>query len=156
MKSNVYRSTLKISEVMDKDTVALIKDQYVNIGEVVVKADELIAIGYGNDNTQQNAQGRIFAALMDAEGNEIEGKLRIMMASSQNIPVGNPPVLLDVDLCTTRQGENDRIGQIPMPCSNQMLSKDKKIQFFVMADKDGQTVSKEKSVLLLDITRTLV
>lgn len=153
----IYHATLKTNEIMQKESVTLVPDQYVEIGRVVVKADEQIAMGYGKDDTQQNAQGRIFVHLLDEEENEISGKLRIMMTSSQNIPVGNPPIPLDMDLAALRQGENDRIGQVPFPCTGTMLSKDKVFVFLVCNDTEtAQTVSREKSHMLMDITKTLV
>ena len=155
--SAYYHGTLKTADVIGKDTVDLIPGQYTNIGELVVAADEQIGMGYGNDNTQQNAQGRIFVGLHTADGTDISGKFRIIQVSSQNIPIGSQPVLLDVDLAALCQGEHDRIGQIAFPWNKTLLSKDKKFQFQVLNDTAAvQTVSKAHSNILMDITRKLV
>lgn len=154
---NYYHGTLKTADVIGKETVDLIPGQYTNIGEIIVAADEQIGMGYGNDNTQQNAQGRIFVGLHTADGTEISGKFRIIQVSSQNIPIGSQPVLMDVDLAALCQGENDRIGQIPFPWNKTLLSKAKKFQFQVLNDTDTvQTVSRAHSSVLMDITRRLV
>ena len=152
-----YHGTLKTDDVISKDTVDLVPGQYTTIGEYVVAADEQVGMGYGNDDTQQNAQGRIFAGLYTEDGTPISGKFRIIQVSSQNIPIGIRPVLLDVDAAALCQGENDRIGQIPFPWNKTLLSHFKKYVFQVLNDTEAvQTVSKAHSNILMDITRKLV
>lgn len=155
----LYRDTLNTEDVIGAATVALVPGQYVTVGELVVKADELVGMGYGSFKAQDQADGRIYANFMDNSGTAkpIEGKFRIIMLSSQNIPVGASPVILDVDCAALRAGNGSRPGQIPFNFNDILLSKDKKFCFQIMnTAASAQTVSKANSSVLMDITRALI
>lgn len=153
----LYRDTINTEDVINKDTVALVPGQYVTIGELVVKADELVGMGFGSYKAQDQADGRIFADFQDGSNNKIEGKFRIIMLSSQNIPVGASPVILDVDCAALRAGDGSRPGQIPFNFNDILLSKDKKFCFQINnSAASAQTVSKANSKVLMDITRALI
>lgn len=155
--ANYYHGTLKTDDVINSDSVTLVKGQYITIGELVVQADEQVGIGYGGDDTQQNAQGRIFVSLKTTAGAAISGKFRILQVSSQNIPVGAQPVLIDIDLAALSQGADDRINQVALPWNKTLLSKDKKFQFQVLNDAaTAQAIDKSKCNVLMDVTRRLV
>lgn len=155
----LYRDTLNTGDVIGASTVALVLNQYVTIGELVVKADELVGMGYGSYKAQDQADGRIYADFEDTTGTPvpIEGKFRIIMLSSQNIPVGASPVILDVDCAALRNGSGSRPGQIPFNFNDILLSKDKKFAFQIMNTAgSAQTLSKANSSVLMDITRALI
>lgn len=155
----LYRDTLNTGDVIGASTVALVLNQYVTIGELVVKADELVGMGYGSYKAQDQADGRIYADFKDNSGTPvaIEGKFRIIMLSSQNIPVGASPVVLDVDVAALRNGSGSRPGQIPFNFNDILLSKDKKFAFQIMNTAgSAQTLSKANSSVLMDITRALI
>lgn len=159
MAVNLYRSTLNTADVINSATVALVKNQYVTIGEYVVKADELVGMGFGEYLAQDQADGRIYADFKDNSGTPaaIEGKFRIIMLSSQNIPVGARPVVIDVDCAALRAGSGSRPGQIPFEFKQVLLSKDKKFAFQILNTKStAQTLSSANSTVLMDITRALV
>lgn len=159
MAGYLYRGTLNTADVINAATVALVKEQYVDLGKKVVAADELIGMGYGGNNEQGEAQGRIFVELKDNSGTPvaIDGMFRIIMTSSQQIPVGEKPVIIDVDLAALKQGGADRTKQIPFPFTNVMLSKDKEFHFQVKnTAASAQTVALANSSVLIDITRQLV
>lgn len=159
MAGSLYRGTLNTDDVIGAATVALVKGQYVDIGVLKVKADELVGMGYGNENTQDAAQGRIFIELKDNSGTPVavDGKFRILMTSSQQMPVGEKPVIIDVDLTALSQGSGDRTKQIPFTFNNVMLSRDKEFHFQVCnTAASAQTLVKANSKCLIDITRQLV
>lgn len=155
----LYRSTLNTGDVIGTSTVTLVKGQYVDIGVLKVKADEYVGMGYGEDTAQNTAQGRIFFEAKDNSGTPvaIEGMFRIYMTSSQQLPVGEKPVVIDVDLAALAQGSGNRTQQIPLPFNNVMLSKDKEFHFQIMnTAASAQTLSLANSKALIDITRQLV
>lgn len=159
MAYTTFRDTLNTAAVIGSNTVALVPGQYVTIGELVVKADELVGMGYGPYTAQDQAAGRIFADFKDNSGTPaaITGKFRIMMVSSQNIPVGSAPVVLDVDCSALRSGSGNRTEQIPFAFNDLLLSKDKKFVFQIMeTGSSAQTVSKANSSVLMDITRAMI
>ena len=155
---NTYRSNLIMTDIMQEDTVSLIQGEWTKIGEVVVKADELIGMGYGGNSAQNMAEGRIFLDLKDNSSTPavIKGDFRIMLQSSQDIPIGTKPVWFEVNLDILRSGSSDRNGQIPFYFENLMLSKDKKFTFWVKCSESGKTLSKANSTALIDITKQLV
>lgn len=156
--NNLYRSTLNASDIIGAATVTLVPGQYVDLGVLKVNADELVGMGYGDDNSQEAAQGRIYVDLMDNSGTPvaIKGKFRIYMTSSQQIPVGEKPVVIDVDLAALRAGTS-RQEQVPFPFTKVMLSRDKEFHFQVMnTAAAAQTVSLANSDALIDITRQLI
>ena len=155
----LYRDTLNTADVIGSATVALVPGQYVTIGELVVKADELVGMGFGSYKAQDQADGRIYADFKDSSSTPvaIQGKFRIIMLSSQNIPVGASPVILDVDCSALRNGSGSRPGQIPFNFNDILLSKDKKFAFQILnTAANAQTVSKANSTVLMDITRALI
>lgn len=157
--ANLYRGTLNEADIIDASTVTLVKGQYVDLGVVKVQADELIGMGYGADNTQANAQGRIYVELKDNSGTPvaISGMFRIIMTSSQQIPVSAEPVIIDMDLTALAQGGTNRAIAVPFPFKNVLLSRDKEFHFQVMnTAANAQTVSLANSKCLIDITRELV
>lgn len=156
-KTNYYRGNLNAADVIDTATVSLVANQYTKIGEVVVSADELIGMGFGAGGDQDNAAGRIYVALKDGETTPgaISGKFRIMMQSSQDMPIGAKPVVLDVDLDILASGATDRNGQIPFEFQDIFLSKDKKFVFYVKSTA-AATLTKANCTVNIDVTKQLV
>lgn len=157
-KTSFYRGNLKAADIIGASTVALTQNEYTKIGEVVVKADQLIGMGFGGGENQDNASGRIYVDLMDNASTPaaVNGKFRIMMQSSQDMPISSVPVILDVDLDILRSGANSRGGQIPWQFHDILLSKDKKFVFYVKCDDASITLSKANSTVNIDITQQLV
>lgn len=159
MANGLYRSTLNTADVINAATVTLVKDTYVKVGEVVVAADERIGMGYGSANQQDTSNGRIFVDLKDNSGTPvaISGMFRIEMESSQDMPIGAQPIVIDVDINTINQGAGNRTEQIAFPFENVLLSRDKKFSFYVKnTAASAQTLSQANSKCLIDITRQLV
>lgn len=157
--SNLYRSTLNTADVIGAATVTLVKDTYVKIGQTVVKADERIGMGFGGADAQDTANGRIFCDFKDNSGTPVavQGMFRIEMESSQDMPIGAQPIVIDVDINTINQGSSDRRAQIAFPFTNVLLSKDKKFVYYIKnTAASAQTLSQANSKCLIDITRQLV
>jgi hypothetical protein len=157
--SALYPATFTREEVITKGaTVALVAGQYTPIGEYVVKADELVGMGRGAMIAQNEAIGRLFAAFYDNTGTPVAittGKFRIMLLSSQDIPIGNKPVYIDVDLAALTSGQSIPADRFVLPFDNTLLSQDKKFQFLLKVPS-AVTLSKANSNILLDVTRALV
>lgn len=155
----LYRSTLNTADIINSSTVALVLGTYTKIGQVVVKADERIGMGYGSADMQDTANGRIYCDFKDNSGTPvaISGMFRIEMESSQDMPIGAQPIVIDVDINTINQGGTNRTQQIAFPFTNILLSKDKKFVFYIKNTAgSAQTLSQANSTCLVDITRQLV
>jgi len=158
-KNNFYRGNWGPSDLIGAATVVLIQNEWKTIGQVVVPADQLIGLGYGGFGTQDAAPGRLFVKLMDTTGTPvaIAGQFRIEIQSSNDMPLGGRPVLIDYDLATTSLGATNRTERLPLPFNNTMLSKDKKFVFKVKNTyASAQTLSRANSSVEIDITKQLV
>lgn len=159
-KNNFYRGNWGPTEVISSGaTVALIKDEWKIIGQVVVPADQLIGLGYGGNGMQDAAPGRLFVKLMDTTATPVAvtGQFRIEIQSSNDLPLGGRPVLIDYDLATTSLGATNRTERLPLPFNNVMLSKDKKFVFKVKNNAaSAQTLSRANSTIEIDVTKQLV
>ncbi|MHC1722244.1 MAG: hypothetical protein AB9836_03450 [Aminipila sp.] len=157
--NRAYRGNWGPSDIIDTDTVALIKGEWKVIGQIVIPADQLVGLGYGGVGTQDAAPGRLYVSLKDnsAEKKPIEGQFRIEIASSNDLPLGGRPVLIDYDLATTALGAVNRTERLPMPFANIVLSKDKKFVFKVKnTAATVQTLSRSNSAVEIDVTKQLV
>jgi len=158
-KNNFYRGNWGPADIIGAATVTLIKGEWKTIGEVVVPADQLIGLGYGGYGTQDAAPGRMYVELMDNTVTPvaITGQFRIEIQSSNDMPLGGRPVLIDYDLATTALGATNRTERLPLPFANVMLSKDKKFVFKVKNNaSSAQTLSQANSSVEIDITKQLV
>ena len=154
-----YRACWGAADIIGAATVTLVKNEWKEIGSVTVPADQLIGLGYGGQAGQDDAVGRIFVDLVDNTGTpvDIAGLFRIMITSSNDLPLGARPVLIEYDLATLRLGETDRAGRLPLPFSGIMLSKDKIFKFLVKNTfASAQTLELADSSAEIDITKQMV
>lgn len=158
-KNAWYRGNWGPADIIGSATVALILGEWKEIGKVVVPADQLVGLGYGGIDGQNAATGRLYVKLMDNSqpAVAITGQFRIMITSSNDLPLGQRPVLIDYDLATTALGSTDRAGRLPMPFTGLMLSKDKVFKFLVKNKASAvQTLSLANSAVEIDITKQMV
>lgn len=160
LNGKIYPGTFTENDVFDAATVACPAGQYTLIGEYKVQADELVGLGRGIFASQNEAIGHLFAALYDSSTPAVlftAGKLRIMLVSSQDIPIGAKPVCVDVDLAQLTTGATVPADRFALPYDDVLLSRDRKIQFFVYNGSGSSvTLSKANSTVLCDITRALI
>ena len=157
--NSCYRGNWGPADVIGAATVTLIKDEWKAIGQVVIPADMLVGLGYGQVGTQDAAMGRLFVDLKDNSGTPaaVTGQFRIEIMSSNDMPLGGRPVLIDYDLATTALGLTNRSERLPLPFSDIVLSKDKKFVFKVKNDAaSAQTLSRANSKIEIDITKQMV
>lgn len=154
----LYPGSFTQKEVCSEGDVALTPGVYTKIGEYKVQADELVGIGRGSYSAQNDAVGRIIANFKDSSGNAItSGKFRIMLVSSQDIPIGQKPVWIDVDLNQLTLGATNPAEKYVLPFDGTLLSRDKKFQFFIMnTTSSSVTLDASACSVLMDITRALV
>lgn len=145
-----FRSALVANDLISAATVSVIAGQYVKLGEKKVEAGELLAIGYGQESGQNNAQGRIFMDIKDTTATPVavKGTVRLQVYSPQNRPL---VILGEWRTETLSSGANDRTKMIPLPEDVYFLSEDKKLVLEFLADAN-QTVSKTNTTILLDTT----
>jgi len=160
-RQSLYPATFTQDEVITKGaTVVLTNAQYTPIGEYVVKADEFVGLGRGGLIAMNEAIGRLYCEFFDTTATPvaiITGKLRIMLLSSQDMPIGGKPVYLDVDLSALTTGKTIPADRFVLPFDNTLLSEDKKFQFLIKNTSGANvTLSKANSKVLLDVTRALV
>jgi len=143
-----FRSAFTKNELIDTATVVCVAGNPIKLGEYVVPAGELVAIGYGDHDGQESANGRIYIDLKSTTA-EVDGLVRLSAFSPQDRPF---EILREYRTETLRQGTGDRTKQIPFPVHDLNISEDKKIVLEFIADS-GVTVSKADSTILMDITK---
>lgn len=154
----LYPGSFTQAEVCSSGDVSLTPGVYTKIGEYKVQADEAVGIGRGSYSSQDTAIGRLIANFKNSTGTAIlTGKFRIMLVSSQDIPIGNKPVYIDVDLNQLTNGATNPAERYVLPFDGVLLTKDKKFQFFICNTTSAAvTLDADESSVLMDITRMLV
>lgn len=159
-KSTLYPGSFTEEDVFGAASVACPAGQYTLIGEYVVKADEAVGIGRGGYASQNEAIGHLYASFKDNQSTPAQftnGKFRIMYASSQDIPIGSKPVFVDVDLAAIATGATIPSDRFALPFENVLLTKDRKIQFFIYnGTSSSVTLVKANSDVYIDATRALI
>ena len=77
--------------------------------------------------------------------------MRIMLVSSQDMPIGAKPVYLDVDLAQLTVGETTPSERYVLPFDGTMLTKDKKIQFLIYNPNAAVTLDASACSVLIDM-----
>jgi hypothetical protein len=149
-----YRGAFTKAEMIKAATVALVRGEFIRVGEYNVQAGELISIGYGMLNGQESATGRIFLDLKDSTEVpvQIDGTIRFVIVSPQDRPL---EILAEYRSETLRTGTGDRTKQVPFAESDVWISEDKKLVMEVKADETA-TLSKANSTILFDVTRGVI
>lgn len=148
----VYRSSMTEDEMIGKTSVAVLQGVPTKLGEYVVRAGELVSIGFGDQSGLHDATGRIYAKLANSAGTELRGKLRFQIYSPQDRPL---QILAEYDTDIVNDNETDRTKQVPFPENQAWLSEDKKLVLEFIAKADG-TVDKTKSRILFDTTQAVI
>lgn len=160
MENVIYPGTFTQEDIIGSATVSLVPGVYTKIGEYVVKADELVGLGRGGYAAQNEAIGRLYASFKDGSGTPVQisnGKFRVMVESSQDMPIGAKPVAIDVDLAALLTGANNPAERYALPFDGTMLSKDKKFVFLIKNNTASSiTLTKANCSVLMDTTRQLV
>jgi hypothetical protein len=126
----------------------------MRLGTYTVVAGELVSVGYGNLDGQENAQGRIYLDLKDNATTplEVNGVVRLSVYSPQDRPI---EIISEMRTETLRTSSSDRTKQISFPEHDLMVKEDKKIVLEFIPDANA-TISKANSTLIMDITKFTV
>jgi len=159
--NNIYPGTFTKDQVITEGaTVTLNPGVYTKIGQYVVKADELVGLGRGGYDALNTAIGRLFAKFYDNSGTPVaitNATFRIMLESSQDMPIGAKPVFVDVDASQLVLGATNPAERFVFPFDGTLLSKDKKFVFEIKNNgSSAVTLSKANSTVEMDITRALI
>lgn len=144
-----YRSSMTEDDIIGSATVNVLKGVPTKLGEYVVRAGEMVSIGYGEQKGLHDATGRIFAKLLDSASAELRGKLRLSVFSPQDRP---ELILAEYDTDIVNDNETDRTKQTPFAEHGAMIREDQKLVLEFIAKADG-AVDKSKSKVLFDTTQ---
>lgn len=147
-----FRSAFTQADLIGSAAVATLAGQYNKLGEYKVQAGEMVGLGYGAQNGQENATGRLYSLLKIAAGTEVAGTIRLSIYSPQDRPI---LVVDEFRTETINQNATDRTKQVPFPFKNIWVTEDKKIVMEFKPDADA-TLDKTKCVVLMDITKAVV
>lgn len=147
----VYRSAKTQADLISGD-ISCIAGQYVRLGTYVVKAGEMISVGYGAQSAMNEAQGRYFARLEDSAGNILSGTLRLSVYSPLDRPI---EIIGEMRTEQLNTDPVDRTKQIPFPEDQAWITRDKKLVLEFCCDTTV-TLTKSKSTVLMDTTQAVV
>jgi hypothetical protein len=147
-----YRSTLNEAQLFSAATIVCTAGQYNRIGEYKILAGELLALGFGTNNDQSNAIGRIYILMNVAGPTEVPGYYRITQMSASDRP---GIILWESRTEITNANPTDRTKQVPLNESPYFIGQDKRIAFDFMPDATA-TVTKADSKIRLDVTKVAV
>ena len=159
-----YAGTFNEDIVCSEDTgsgVVLTPGMYVPIGKYVVKADERVGLGRGGYDSQNAAIGHLFAQFFDNTASTpvqiTNGKFRVLLESSQGIPIGGRPVWVDVDLNQIATGKDTPSERYAFPFEDVVLSEDRVFKFLIKNNGSTPvTLSKANSKVICDVTRVMI
>lgn len=126
--------------------------QYNKVGSYIVKAGEVIFMGYGASANMDNAVGRIYAIAQTAVPAEIKGTWLLQIESAQDIPLEVLGTWRTEDFNTSAA---DKTKQLPWPLMEPGVSRDKKLVLYFKPDATA-TMAAAQTTISFDITRLLV
>lgn len=147
----IYRSSLSHDELISAATTVCNQGVPTKLGEYVVQAGQVIALGYGEQSGLDNAVGRIFMDIRDnaaSPGAVAKGKVRLSIFTPQNRP---DRILGEWDIDILNDNAADRTKQTPLPFNRIFLQEDKKLVLEFIA-KNTVTIGKSNSTILFDTT----
>jgi hypothetical protein len=147
-----FRDAFTQNDLMSKATYSVVAGETVRLGAYVVKAGEVVSMGCGRSDGQENATGRIYALIKNATV-ELTGKLRISVYSPQDRPI---TILGEYRTNILSANATDRTKQLPFPESPVWVQEDQKIVLEFTPDVTDAALTKAQCVLLFDITRGVV
>lgn len=143
-----YRSTLTQNDLVATSTACL-AGQMNLLGEYKIVPGELIAMGYGSDNTQSNAVGRMYMFIGVAGPTESPGVVRLVAMSATDrqyeIVYESRNEIVDAN-------PTDRTKQLPFEQFNLFLSENKRWALFFQPDVNS-TITKAATTIRIDVTR---
>lgn len=149
----VYRSAKTQADFIPAD-VSVIAGQFVRLGSYTVKAGEVISVGYGAQSAQNEAQGRIFAKMMNTAGTpaELRGTIRLSVYSPLDRPI---EIICEFRTEQLNTDPVNRTLQIPFPEDQAWISRDKKLVLEFNSDTTD-TLSHTNSAFRMDTTQGVV
>jgi hypothetical protein len=148
----MYRSAFNKDTFFSAATVAVVAGEAKKLGEYAVNSKEIISLGWGGLEGQENAQGRIYVQLKDnteAGAVQIHGTVRLSVYSPQDRPIAIMHEFRTEQLDTS---STDRTKQIPFPEGMYEITEDNKIVMEFISDTSA-TLSKANSTIMMDIKR---
>jgi hypothetical protein len=142
-----FRSAFTKSDLMSGDIICT-AGLYNKLGEFIMPAGLHVALGFGRESGQENAQGRIYMDLKTAASVVVSGTVRLSVFSPQNRSMR----VLDEWRTEALAASTDRTKQIPLPFNGTWVSEDKKYVLEFMPDVTA-TVAKAQSTVTIDVTK---
>lgn len=152
MNTNYWRSALTLDDFFAADK-AVTAGQFNLLGEYTLNPGQVVILGFGTLDGQQDADGRIYVDIKDnsaAPGVNLDGVLQICYYDANDHLMYT---MQEYRTETLRTNNSDRTKQIPFPEADKGISAFKSIKIFFKPDATGKTVSATNSSLIMDITR---
>lgn len=151
----------KFKKTLDKSDFGLFKEDtqeceagnWNNIGEFTVPPQQMYAYGFGTDSKPHN-QGYLFIDLKDDDGNDLEGKLRLVQEDANGL---TKHVVYEEQVDVLRGDKSDRQKKTPLPekVSYPLISEDSRMKIeYDPVNEDGTGDYSESQSLVPVTVRT--
>jgi hypothetical protein len=145
--SNAFRGCLTYANIALAADPVMAAGVMQQIGEYKVPDGTAIALGFGNQQGQESAQGRIYMKLIDDAAAEEAGMLRIELRNPRGIPVRT----LFESRTEALSASTDRTKQLPFPEQNVVLTEGWKLAFLAECDA-ADTIDMSACLAAIDVT----
>jgi hypothetical protein len=150
MISNAFRGCLTYANLALAANPSLAAGVWAQVGEYTVPDGTAIALGFGAQQGQDQAQGRIYLKMIDdtaGDATEEPGMLRLELRNPRGIPVRT----LFESRSEALSASTDRTKQLPFPELNVVATEGWKLALLMKADA-ADIVQMTKSVAAIDCT----
>lgn len=145
---NPYKTTLTQMDFVGAATVATTAAKWVEIGRVTIPAGTAYALGFGEQNGQDSAQGRLYMDTKDSTPAVEAGMIRFEIRDPQDRPV---KTVFESRTESVTTSATDRTQQLPFAERSEMIGEDFAIIFQFKGDA-SDLINKANSKFLIDTT----
>jgi hypothetical protein len=138
--------------------VLLVKDTWTQVGYISGKAGIGYVIGAGSLRGQSNAEGRLYAELIDTAAAQVNGEIKFELEDAAGV---RQQVLFEGDIVALKTSATDRGQMRPFPMQPNTARpvpavQDQKIIMSIKCDDAAKTLDLSASTLIMDGTRVRV
>jgi hypothetical protein len=143
-----YPSQIKTADILPADVTLGAVGVPTLIGKLTVSSGTAISLGVGDQEGQDNAEGRLYVDIVDDTAAAEDGMLRFEARDPNETETY---ILYDLSTIKGRAGDADtRAAQVPFKAQNFWIPENWSIQCWMRPDAAGDVVDVSASTFLAD------
>lgn len=154
--SNAYNKGVHAQLTLGNFTTAdvdLTANVWNKVGYYQVGITEEIGLGYGSEMGFDDAQGRVYAKLVDGDGNTLEGEVKYVIEDTQGNTILALPFNMTLDYLGN--GESNLRDRVEYAFQNTIITRERQIAMYIKPLSVGAsgTLDVSASAFAMSITR---